>query len=368
MSDASRKAFSDVEKLGGIATIGGEPSDRRVVAVVLRGAKVTDAALECITGLESLRELRLEDTRVGDSGLRHLAKLNRLRSLDLSGATVRGPGLDYLKGLVELERLSLYGTNIDAAGAAQLSGLKNIQELYLAHCKVTDAGVKRVAELKKLRSLTLFFCTGVTRNACSEVGTLAALESLDLSGTEVLATDLGFLRTLPRLRSLILFAVATDAGMERVKAAKDLRVLRIALSRVTDAGLKHIEALQKLEILDASETKITDVGLKCLKRLTQLRELWLTDTSITDEGLPDLAGLTGLRRLMLPAGNKVTDGGVAKLQRALPKCYITRGHPGQGFGGIAAVEKENSLKTHFLQGVGRVLFRAAESGPARADP
>ena len=50
-------------------------------------------------------------------------------------------------------------------------------------------------------------------------------------------------------------------------------------------------------------------------------ELSLHDTKITDAGLVHLKGLTGLQSLGL-SGPKITDAGVADLQKALPNCKI----------------------------------------------
>ena len=46
-------------------------------------------------------------------------------------------------------------------------------------------------------------------------------------------------------------------------------------------------------------------------------------TKITDAGLVHLKGMTGLSMLLLQ-GTKVTDAGVADLQKALPDCKIPK--------------------------------------------
>ena len=70
-------------------------------------------------------------------------------------------------------------------------------------------------------------------------------------------------------------------------------------------------------------TQITDAGLMHLKGLTNLEELGLSSTRVTDAGLVHLKGLTKLEKLGL-VGTQVTDAGVAELQKALPKCRISR--------------------------------------------
>ncbi len=59
------------------------------------------------------------------------------------------------------------------------------------------------------------------------------------------------------------------------------------------------------------------------KRGWGVKTLMLNETSITDAGLAHLSGLTNLRGLDL-RGTRVTEEGVAQLQRALPNCRIER--------------------------------------------
>jgi len=75
--------------------------------------------------------------------------------------------------------------------------------------------------------------------------------------------------------------------------------------------------------------KITDAGLVHLKGMTKLESLDFRYTQITDAGLVHLKGLTSLVRLELVVhaanlGTKVTDAGVADLQKALPNCLIIK--------------------------------------------
>ena len=66
----------------------------------------------------------------------------------------------------------------------------------------------------------------------------------------------------------------------------------------------------------------TDTVLVHLKGLTNLQDLNLP-SQITDAGLVHLKGMTGLQTLYL-RGTKVTDAGVADLQKALPNCKIEK--------------------------------------------
>ena len=67
---------------------------------------------------------------------------------------------------------------------------------------------------------------------------------------------------------------------------------------------------------------LSDAELVHLKGLTSLKSLVL-GSDITDAGLVHLKGLTKLQKLFL-SSTKVTDAGVAELQKALPNCKISK--------------------------------------------
>jgi hypothetical protein len=64
-------------------------------------------------------------------------------------------------------------------------------------------------------------------------------------------------------------------------------------------------------------------GVKELMKLNQLTRLNLYFTKVTDTGLKELAPLKQLAWLDL-GGNDVTSSGVEELQKALPRCTISR--------------------------------------------
>jgi hypothetical protein len=92
----------------------------------------------------------------------------------------------------------------------------------------------------------------------------------------------------------------------------------------TDADLGELCELRRLEALGLGGTRVTDTGLEMVSRLRNLERLSLNATEITDEGLLRLESLSNLRALYLFQCPKLTDDGVARLQRALPNCKIRR--------------------------------------------
>ena len=74
--------------------------------------------------------------------------------------------------------------------------------------------------------------------------------------------------------------------------------------------------------LGSKKRFLSDAELVHLKGLTSLKSLVL-GSDITDAGLVHLKGLTGLQTLGL-GSTKITDAGVADLQKALPNCRIRK--------------------------------------------
>ncbi|MFP6613292.1 MAG: leucine-rich repeat domain-containing protein [Pirellulales bacterium] len=172
-----------------------------VVAVSLKGTKVTDAGLVHLKRLTSLKILDLSNTKVTDAGLVHLKGLTKLEKLSLNDTKVTDAGLEHLKGLTKLESLSLWDTKVTDAGLEHLKGMTELKKLSLLNTKITDAG------LVHLKGLT-------------------NLEVLNLTRTKI-----------------------TDAGLVHLKGLTGLLFLYLNRTKVTDAGVNKLQqALPKCKI------------------------------------------------------------------------------------------------------------------------
>lgn len=138
-------------------------------------------------------------------------------------------------------------------------------------------------------------------------------------------TGMKHLTGLTKLRSLSLHSTeVTDAGLEYLAGMTDLQELTLTFSDVTGSGLKHLAGLKQFHSLDLDwSSKVTDEGMRELAGLKELRTLNLSASPVTDAAVKVIAGLSKLRHLNI-ASTKITAGGAAKVQKALPKCRITR--------------------------------------------
>ena len=123
------------------------------------------------------------------------------------------------------------------------------------------------------------------------------------------------------LRAVDLAArVFTDDELAHLKGLTQFQTLNLSHTQVTDAGLVHLEGLTQLQTLRLWSTRVTDAGLVHLKGLIQLQTLDLHFTRVTDAGLEHIKGLNQLQKLTLP--QKVTNAGIRRLRKTLPKCDI----------------------------------------------
>jgi internalin A len=244
-----------------------------VISVDLRGTQITDAGLEHLKGLTSLKSLYLNGTQITDAGLEHLKVLNSLTQLNLGRTKITDAGLEHLKVLNSLTQLGLDDTQITGAGLEHLNVLNSLKLLQLNRTYITNAG-------------------------------LSELESA-LPKCKVIAVTR---KTLPTSLQVAIAKIKKLGG-------------RVSFDRQSSEA----HGIQTGQVIDVGfiGTQVTDAELEHLKVLTSLYYLHLDGTQVTDAGLEHLKGLTSLKTLYL-SGTQVTDAGVSELKAALPKCRVVK--------------------------------------------
>ena len=167
---------------------------------------------------------------------------------------------------------------------------------------------------------------------------VAALEKLDaqifrneqgqvihvrLGRSQVTDAGLVHLKGMTNLEELWLPTQVTAAGLVHLRGLTSLQTLILGETKVTDAGLVHLKRMN-LKMLDIPTEAKTDIGLKHYLAAKQPpTQLFLFGWQITDAGLAHIKGMTSLRKLYL-TDTKVTDAGIAELQKTLPNCRIIK--------------------------------------------
>jgi hypothetical protein len=167
---------------------------KSVETLDLGHAAITDAGLECLTGLESLKSLSLAYTEITDVGLQHIGRLPRLQSLWLTGTHVSDSGLGFLRQLRGLRVLFLGETKITEAGLVHLRGMTSLRLLWLTDLRISDAGLTNLGGLSQLEDLNLA-ANPTTDGATVTLKRLPRLRKLNVYGTSITSAGLQELHT-----------------------------------------------------------------------------------------------------------------------------------------------------------------------------
>ncbi|PQJ29022.1 hypothetical protein BSZ32_11335 [Rubritalea profundi] len=182
---------------------------------------------------------------------------------------------------------------------------------FYGYDRVTVQGVKTLAKLKNLKKLGLLGME-LTDESLKLIGTMTALEELDLSGSSV-----------------------TDDGLTHLKGLVNLKILRADL---TGAGLVYLDHLSGIEEVDFTHSfRATQEHTKHLGRFSNLRRLHFPSQPPTDDTMAELSSLTRLESLEI---NHCSDYG-----------SIRGGLSAEGFSYLASFRELTHLKLGDAYGI-----------------
>jgi internalin A len=259
---------------------------------------ITDAAVAFLRANTNLRVLNLRGTDVTDTSLEYVGNLTNLRSLDISFTQISDVGMEHLAPLSQLEELNLGGTKISGAGLHVLKYLPKLKKLSFYGIQrrnagmcwapvVTDIELDTIAVLEGLEDLNIGFGVALGAPKPEVLGPASGEADCRIAGgTRV--TDLGVakLANLKKLRRLDLSGSAvTSAALKTLASFPNLERLSLwNVKGIDDAAAAGFESLKGLSSLDLSNTRIGDRTLKSLASLPSLKRLYISDTAVTPEG------------------------------------------------------------------------------------
>ncbi|HYM05054.1 MAG TPA: hypothetical protein VEU11_00700, partial [Terriglobales bacterium] len=188
------------------------------------------------------------------------------------------------------KRLNVRGTRISDGTLAIIGTLTGLESLDVAYTQITDNGLDALVPLTQLRELSLGR-SKLGDNALQVLRLMTTLEYLDLGGPH----------PGPGGKRETGGAPLPEAVPQAISVLKELRVLKLAHSRITADGLRILSPLDKVEKLDLAGCGLVD-----------------------DLALAELAHWKGLKYLDVQA-TKVTPQGMAALQEAKPGIVILGG-------------------------------------------
>jgi len=212
-----------------------------------------------------------------------------------------------IAGLAGLKNLTFYGKSLMTdEQAAVLAKLPALETLAANGTKLTDKGFAGLAGLKTLKKLTLWHLgwsapgKQTDGSGFGDLASLPALESFNFAGSTVTDAGLEAVSKATQLRELTFYHCrATDAGLAHLKKMPHLKSVYIGPQfsmRMGDAGVVHLAECAALESLTVNETTLTYAGsLKLLKNLKNLKTLKLEKTAVSDADMAALkADLPGV--------------------------------------------------------------------------
>ncbi|CAI5464802.1 unnamed protein product [Closterium sp. Yama58-4] len=127
-----------------------------LVHLDLTGSCTTDAALEGIDRVKTLRNLVLDNSKITDVGVARLGGLTALVGLHLGGClSVTSASMVHVGKLTALEELALHDGGVREDGLLHLTSLTSLNYLILPP-GVTDSGMKYLRNMKRLVKLGMW--------------------------------------------------------------------------------------------------------------------------------------------------------------------------------------------------------------------
>jgi hypothetical protein len=320
---------------------------------LLRVEPFSDGEIKALTALPRLRRLSIDLSCVTDAGVEDISHLS-LEALNLlKSNSLTDAGVFHVSGMRSLRTLRVPCAKLSVRGFALLSRLVNLHTLELSH--VPDAVVQQgtvatlLMPLTQLRSLTIHaskesdsICftaphhtqerlttlalTASGGGSGAGIGTFTALRRLDRSwstGVDLSLLHIAGLANLVELR--LSNSDLTDRGMAALRQShcrETLQLLDIRHCDVTDAGMKDLAHVSGLVDLDISGcTRVTDIGMWYLSRkLLNLSYLTLHRCPlVSDKGLRYLAStLVRMVHIGIGTSRSISDVGVMKLAVSMP--------------------------------------------------
>lgn len=117
------------------------------------GQSHDDRVLESSSHLAGLKQMRCIGARVTDAGMEFVKGLDSLDRLFLIDALVTDGGLDHLVNLRSLTRLDLSGCGITDEGTRKLADISWLKMVVLSRTKITDESLRCFAKYDRLGSI-----------------------------------------------------------------------------------------------------------------------------------------------------------------------------------------------------------------------
>lgn len=201
--------------------------------------------------------------------------------------------------------------------------------------------------------------TGLTDEGLTVISKLKTLQDLRTSlSSKLTAGGIKSLATLPDLRQLSLnhmkIPTGTFAEVSKIKTLQSLAVYNSSNIKLDD--LQNLSKLPALEYLDVSSTNLKNDALPVIAKIKSIVELRLGNLDLTDDNLEQLAKLPNLACIGLERNNRLTERGLAKLEKCKNLEVLMLEH----CDGISKLARTKFMKRNPRVGLGTVTDTSVE--------
>ncbi len=216
---------------------------RGLQRIALHDQPITDAGLSrflASPAAVNLRTINFLQGNIGDAGFEPLANLRSLTDVSIRCPKITNATVLRLRDL-PVTVIDIHSSFLSADGLAALKD-KKLTTLTLSCPKVDDRGMEFLKETTTLVSLGLHF-SGVSDAGIAHLASNAGLVGLALQDSKVTAAGIDQVARFRKLIDLNLSGLPmSDNELETLKTLSELKILRLARSKVTEAGVKKLSA------------------------------------------------------------------------------------------------------------------------------
>lgn len=227
-----------------------------------------------------------------------LCNLQQVDSLQLEYTDINAAGLETLSR-EPITRLIIAGQSIEVPEARAISKMKGLTRLEIANSKSTsDEVIANLGQLPKLKMLTVRHC-GITD---SGVATMAknfkSVEAFDIMDNKV-----------------------SDGCLRSIKSLPALNSLNLSCTNVTNEGVKNFMTSEFKGGFHGADLGIKDDAVEKIAK-SHCWNLNISGNPITDKSLKMLVGLKGLQHLSASNCPLLTRSGINFFKRRRPDCKL----------------------------------------------
>lgn len=345
------------EALAPKVTIAGQEVSTATEFLELVDGTFTDADVEAMKQLGSLKRIYLNGVTLETDGLDWVAQFPKLTEFSCEGYLMDELDLTPFAGLTELTRLGFYkdgrsaGTQVH--DLSPLAGLTQMKRLDLnIGFEVTDlsplAGMTQMERIQLYNNNNSSGNSGITD--LSPLAGMTRLNYLDMGVGNV--EDFSPLSGLTALTELRFYGSYMVEDLSFLRGMTELRTLEISGSyRESAPVLNDLTDLSNLTKLTALRLNAAVASLDGLENLTALRTLQMYGSGSTYTDVDALAGLTNLTVLRLPMhGEKNTFqinglAGLTNLTELDMECSVESLEPLRGLTGLRVLSIQNGYSS-----------------------